>query len=180
MLVVVLGIALLSLGHSNSNGQNQKDPHVVRNPGDFKEDPKFISPPTLGQPIYACSSAITVQNFLPGAKIEVFIDGAPAPNPSFIGTLPSPGQTHETGQKFTAGQVVYVTQTLGSATSAQSNQVTATSHTEDFPAGLPKPRLFARPLLQCGHAVLVEDVVPGSSVTVHAEDDAGGGAFKPI
>ena len=66
------------------------------------------------------------------------------------------------------------------ATSTDSNHVTATSHTEDFPAGLPKPRLFAHPLYQCGHAVLVEDVVPGSSVTVHAEDDAGGGAFKPI
>ena len=184
LLVLLLGVALLGVGacHKNghSKGPKQKDPHVVRHHGDFKEDRKFISPPTLGQPIYACSSAITVQNFLPGAKIEVFIDGAPAPNPSFIGTIPSPGQTHETGLTFTAGQVVYVTQTLGSATSAHSNQVTATSHTEDFPAGLPKPRLFAHPLYQCGHAVLVEDVVPGSSVTVHAEDDAGGGAFKPI
>lgn len=184
LLALLLGVALLGFAAcdrpGNSNGSKQKDPHVVRNPGDFKEDPKFISPPTLGQPIYACSSAITAQNFLPGAKIEVFIDGAPAPNPSFIGMIPSPGQTHDTGVKFKAGQVVYVTQTLGSAVSAQSNHVTVTSHTEDFPAGLPKPRLFARPLYQCGHAVLVEDVVPGSTVTVHAEDDAGGGAFKPI
>ena len=181
LLVLLLGAALLAACHKHPpKGAHQKDPHVVRNPGDFKEDRKFISPPTLGQPIYACSSAITVQNFVPGAKIEVFIDGAPAPNPSFIGTLPSPGQTHETGVKFTAGQTVYVTQTLGSATSAHSNQVTVTSHTEDFPAGLPKPRLFAHPLYQCGHAVLVEDVVPGSSVTVHTEDDAGGGTFKPI
>jgi len=184
LLAFLLGIALLSLGACDKpghpKGSQQKDPHVVRNPGDFKEDRKFISPPTLGQPIYACSSAITVTNFLPGAKIEVFIDGVPAPNPSFIGTFPNPGQTHDTGQQFTAGQVVHVKQTLGAATSSDSNHVTATSHTEDFPAGLPKPRLFAHPLYQCGHAVLVEDVVPGSSVTVHAEDDAGGGTFKPI
>jgi len=183
-LVLLLGIALVGLGacdkHRHPKGPKQKDPHVVRNPGDFKEDPKFISPPTLGKPIYACSTAITVTNFLPGAKIEVFIDGVPTPNPSFIGTFPNPGQTHDTGQPFTAGQVVHVKQTLGSATSADSNHVTVTSHTEDFPAGLPKPRLFAHPLFQCGHAVLVEDVVPGSTVTVHTEDDAGGGTFKPI
>lgn len=181
---LLLGVALLGLAacdkHGNSRGDpQQKDPHVVRNPGDFKEDPKFISAPTLGQPIYACSSAITVQNFMPGAKIEVFIDGAPAPNPSFIGVIPTPGQTHDTGVKFTTGQVVYVTQSIGGAISAHSNSVTVTSHTEDFPAGLPKPRLFAHSLFQCGHAVLVEDVVPGSTVTVHAEDDAGGGTFKP-
>ncbi len=79
-------------GDGDSRGEgpsDTKDPHVVRNPGDFKEDPKFVSAPTLGHPIYACSSAITVQNFLPGAKIEVFIDGAPAPNPSFIGSIPT-------------------------------------------------------------------------------------------
>ncbi len=72
-----------------------------------------------------------------------------------------------------------MTQTINGATSAPSNSVTATSHTEDYPAGLPKPRLFKKPLFQCGHAVLAEDVVPGSEVTVQAEDDAGGGAFKP-
>jgi hypothetical protein len=182
LLLITLSLALLGLAACDKNrgDSRNKDPHVVRNPGDFKEDRKFISAPTLGQPIYACSSAITVQNFLPSAKIEVFIDGAPAPNPSFTGVIPTPGQTHDTGHTFTAGQVVYVTQTLGSATSAHSNHVTVTSHTEDFPAGLPKPRLFAHPLYQCGHAVLVEDVVPGSTVTVHSEDDAGGGAFKPI
>jgi outer membrane protein assembly factor BamB len=180
LLSLALGIALLGLtACGNRDDSKSKDPHVVRNPGDLREDPKFVSPPTLGQPIYACSSAITVQNFIPGAKIEVFIDGMPAPNPSFIGAIPTPGQTHDTGNNFTAGQVVYVTQSIGGATSAHSNSVTATSHTEDFPGGLPKPRLFAHPLLQCGHAVLVEDVVPGSSVSVHAEDDAGGGAFKP-
>jgi hypothetical protein len=69
-----------------------KDPHVVRNPGDFKENPKFVSAPTLGQPIYACSGFVTVQNFIPGAKIEVFIDGAAAPNPSFIGNIPHPAR----------------------------------------------------------------------------------------
>jgi outer membrane protein assembly factor BamB len=172
----VMALGPTFVGHA---GPDQRDPHVVKNPGDFKEDRKFVSPPTLGQPIYACSSAITVKNFIPGAKIEVFIDGAPAPNPSFIGTFPNSGQTFDTGAAFTAGQVVFVKQTFNMATSAKSNSVPVTSHTADFPNGLPKPRLFKHALLQCGHAVLAEDVVPGSQVSIAAEDDAGGGTFKP-
>ncbi len=35
------------------------DPHIVRNPGDFKEDRQFISPPTLRYPIYACGRALS-------------------------------------------------------------------------------------------------------------------------
>jgi outer membrane protein assembly factor BamB len=155
------------------------DPHIVRNPGDLKEDRKLVSAPTLGHPIYSCGSAITVQNFLPGATINVFINNAPAPNPSFIGQIPSPGQTHDTGVSFTSGMVVFVTQTYQGAVSGPSNSVTVTSHTEDFPEGLPQPRLFAHPLFACGHAVLVEDVVPNSNVTVQAEDDDGAGGFKP-
>jgi len=154
------------------------DPHIVRRPDNLEENRKFVSAPTLRHPIYACGSAVTVQNFIPGAKLDVFIDGAPAPNPSFIGQLPTPGQTHETGKTFTAGMVISVTQTFSGAVSA-SNSVTVTSHTEDFPNGLPQPRLFAHPLYQCGHAVLVEDVVPNSKVTIRAEDDDGAGGFKP-
>ncbi len=166
-------------GDPTHNPPQQKDPHIVRNPGDFKEDPTFVSVPTLGRPIYACGSSITVENFIPGAKIEVFIDGAPAPNPSFIGQIPTPGQTHDTGAAFTAGMVIYVTQTWNAATSGHSNSVTVTSHTVDYPTGLPKPHLFKNPIFQCGHAILVEDVVPNSKVTVQAEDSDGAGGFKP-
>lgn len=168
---VLVGAAALTLIGCN--------PHIVRRPDDLKEDRKFISPPTLGQPIYACGSAVTVKNFTPGATIDVFIDNAPAPNPSFIGQIPTPGQTHETGKTFTPGMVVHVTQTYKGAMSGHSNSVTVTSHTADFPNGLPQPRLFKHPLFQCGHAVLVEDVVPNSKVTVHVEDDDGAGGFKP-
>jgi outer membrane protein assembly factor BamB len=160
-------------------GCHPRDPHIVRNTHDFKEDRKFVSPPTLGHPIYACGSAITVENFIPGATIDVFIDNAPAPNPSFIGQNPTAGETHDTGKSFTSGMVIFVTQTYKGAVSAHSNSVTVTSHTADFPNGLPQPRLFAHPLFQCGHAVLVEDVVPNSQVTVQAEDDNGAGGFKP-
>ncbi len=166
-------------GNGDGDGRRDKDPHVVPRPDNLKENPKFISPPTLGRPIYACGSAITVDGFIPGAKIEVFIDGVPAPNPSFMGQNPATGQIHDTGHAFTVGETLYVTQTFNGATSGHSNSVKVTSHTDDFPAGLPKPRLFKHPLFQCGHAVLVEDVIPNSSVTVQAEDSNGAGGFKP-
>lgn len=188
-IVALLVLATLNLAacHKDPTGGNpsgptdgkERDPHIVPRPDGLKENPKFVSPPTLGKPIYACSNAITVQNFIPGAKIEVFIDGAPAPNPAFIGQIPTPGQVHDVGAPFTAGQVVHVTQTVNGATSAPSNSVMVTSHTADFPAGLPKPRLFKNPLFQCGHAVLAEDVVPGSDVRFDAENPLGGGGFSP-
>jgi outer membrane protein assembly factor BamB len=155
------------------------DPHIVRNPGNVRENREFVSAPALGFPIYGCGSSITVKSFIPGAKIDVFIDDAPAPNPSFTGQIPDPGQTHDTGKTFAPGMAVYVIQTWKGAVSTRSNTVTVTSHTDDFPTGLPQPRLFAHPLFQCGHAVLVEDVVPNSSVTVRSEDPDGAGGFKP-
>ena len=64
---VLLCVALISLSgcHPRDSGESDgepKDPHIVRNPGDLKEDPEFISPPSLGYPIYACGTAITVSN----------------------------------------------------------------------------------------------------------------------
>jgi outer membrane protein assembly factor BamB len=148
-------------------------------PGNLEENRQFVSTPTLGHPIYACGRTITVTNFLLGATVNVFIDMNPAPNPSFIGQNPPLGQTHDTGTSFTAGMRIFVAQTYKGVVSGPSNTVIVTSHTEDFPSGLPKPRLFAHPLFECGHAVLVEDVVPNSTITVQAEDDNGAGGFKP-
>src|SRR5262245_32249575 len=68
-----------------------KDEHVVENRHDYEEDPRFISPPILGRPIYACSSNVTITGFLKGATLNVFINGAPAPNPSVVGQIPEVG-----------------------------------------------------------------------------------------
>lgn len=170
-------------GHGDDDnegkGKGNRDPHIVRTPDNLRENPKLVSAPTLGHPIYSCGTAITVTNFLPGAKIEVFIDGVAAPHPSFIGVNPAVGQTHDTGVSFTVGQVIFLTQTFDGATSPHSNSVTVTDYKVDFPAGPPKPRLFAHPLFECGRAVLAEDVLPNSAVAIQSEDDNGAGGFKP-
>ena len=65
-------LALWALGACQPSEQ---DPHVVQNPGDLREDPSFISPPTLQYPIYACAQSVVVKGFIPGAKLDVFVDG---------------------------------------------------------------------------------------------------------
>ncbi len=178
-LATITFVAACGGGKNSDTGGRQKDPHVVPNEKDWEENPKFVSPPTLGHPIYACSTNVTISNFIKGATLNVFIDGAPAPNPSVVGQVPEIGVNFDVGAAFTVGQVVTVTQTFNGATSLPSNAVPVTSHTVDYPTGLPKPRLFKHPLRQCGHAVLVEDTVPGSKVDVFAENSAGPGTFGP-
>jgi len=177
LLVVVLAAALS--GCDPSNDQEPSDPNVHRNDGDLSEDPEFISPPTLMHPIYQCSSNAAVQHFIPGAAVEIFVDGDPTPIGSAVGQFPSIGVNVDVDVAFTAGQVVTATQTVGGVKSSPSNAVPVTSHLEDFPGGLPKPRLNAPPLWECGRAAGVDDVVPGATIEVFAENPDGGGGFDP-
>lgn len=178
--IVIAAATLLAsalLVGCNGDESQATDPHVVPNRHDFDENRALISPPNLGYPIYECAPNVTITDFLKDALLEVFIDGAPAPNPPVVGGNPDLGVNFDVGLSFTAGQSVFVRQTKDGVVSDPSNTVVVTSHTEEYPAGLPTPRLFKHPLRECGHAVLVEDVVPGSRVEVFSEDALGGGAF---
>ena len=181
LYLTCFGFLLVLLGGCDPDEASQApdDPNVVPFPDGLDENREFISPPVLGWPIYACAQNVTVTDFLQNATLQIFVDGSPAPNPTVVGTIPSLGVNHNVGVSFTAGQQVWVTQTKDGITSSSSNIVTVTSHLEDYPDGLPKPRLWKHPLHQCGKAVLVEDVVPGSRVEISTEDPASGGGFDP-
>src|SRR5436309_2773549 len=124
-LILLLSLAACG-GGRDSGPPKEKDPHVVPNTRDFEENPKFNSKVTLGQPIYACSSNVTITNFLKDATLNVFINGSPAPNPSVVGHDPEVGVNFNVGTTFTAGQIVTVTQTFRGATSDPSNAVPVT------------------------------------------------------
>jgi putative pyrroloquinoline-quinone binding quinoprotein len=173
-----LGFLLLAaLGACGGDkGSGERDPHIVPRP-DLRENEGFISPPILQFPIYACAQSVVVKGFIPGAKLEVFVDGTPAPIGSAQSWL-SAGQNILVSAAFTTGQVVTAKQTFGAATSGPSNAVTVTSHTEDYPSGLPAPRLGV-PCLECGKALGIGDAVPGALVRAFAENPAGGGGFAP-
>jgi len=175
----VIAIVLISsLAACSGDGRQKKDPHVVPRPDNLKEDRSFVSTPTLRFPIYACGSSVLVKDFIPGARLDVFLDGGIVP----IGTIQSwlsTGQNINVSVNFVAGQVITAKQTFDGATSAASNAVMVTSHVEDYPSGLPPPRLGPTPLLQCGRAVGVGDAVPSALAKVFAENPAAGGGFDP-
>ncbi len=171
-------LAMLLSACPSGGEQADNDPHVQPNERNYEENREHVSPPTLLYPIYECATNAAVKHFIKGARIDVFVDGDPTPIGSAIGEFPSIGVNIDVSVSFVSGQVVTAKQTVNGVTSSPSNAVTVTSHTEDYPAGLPQPRLNAPPLWQCGRAAGVSDVVPGASVEVFAENPDGAGGFE--
>ena len=155
-----------------------RDPHIVRRPDNLREDRSYVSPPILQYPIYACASTVIVKGFIPGARIDVFADGNPAPIGSMQSWL-SNGQMISVSVPVTVGHNITARQTFDGATSGPSNVVPVTSHTADYPTGLPTPRLAPIPCLECGRAVGIVDVVPGAWVRIFMEKARAGGGFDP-
>jgi outer membrane protein assembly factor BamB len=168
-------VALLALPGCNPE---PKDPHIVRRPDNLKEDRSFLSPPILQGPIYACGQSVVVKGFVPGAKLDVLVNGTPPPTGSITSWL-SDGQNIIVSAAFTVGQQITATQTFSGATSGPSNSVTVTSHTADYPAGLPEPRLDGVPCLECGKAVGLADYVPSALVRIFTETRRADGTFDP-
>ena len=175
-LVCVLGLAGCASGDKPSEGDEPVDPHIVDTPSNLEEDRSYISPPDLAPRIYACASSVVVSNFIAGAVIDVFLVGRVDP----IGSLESyvvGGQNINVSIEFAENDEVFATQTFNGATSDPSNTVTVTSHTADYPTGLPAPRLWERNVFNCGRAIGVGDAVPGARVTVRTEEPDGAGGF---
>lgn len=177
----VLLAAALAIGFGFGCGSgNQPDPNIVPRPRNLEENRGFISPPTLQRPIYACARSVVVRNFIPGATLQVFEAGNPAPIGSKQSWL-SDGQNIEVSIAFTVGQRITARQVFDGATSDPSNEVTVTSHTDDYPTGLPQPRIELLPLVACGRAIAIADVPPGAVARVFAENPLPppGGGFAP-
>jgi outer membrane protein assembly factor BamB len=163
---------------ADAAAQSPKDPHVKHGGHKFKDDRKVLSPPILQKPIYECADTVVVQGFVVGATIKVYIGGTPPAVGSGTG-ITSSGQPFTVASAFTIGQVVTATQTVNGIESKPSNAVTVKSYKDDYPAGMPQPRIAPTPCLDCGRAVGVTDVIPGATYKVFAEDPLGGGSFGP-
>ena len=143
---------------------------------DLDENREFVSPPSLQNPIYECASTVVVKDFVFKATLEVFVDGSSVKTAT--GEIMD-GQPIDVGFEFNAGQNIHVTQTYEAGTSDPSNTVTVTNYLEDYPAGLPRPRIGRVPLLDCGRAVRLADYVPGATVRVFVENPDGAGGHDP-
>ncbi|SDI55040.1 Outer membrane protein assembly factor BamB, contains PQQ-like beta-propeller repeat [Paraburkholderia steynii] len=176
--VLVAGLSLLLTGCADGDGGSPDNPdgRVVRSDTN-RDDPKTLSAPILEQPIYECTNGVHVSGFVPGARVDVFVVGT---------TPPVGGGTSEFGSagfdlKITCnpGMVLFATQTVGGVTSGQSNSVTVRKVADDYPNGLPKPRIDPPPVYKCGHAIGGRDLLNGSKMEALQEKASPGGGFDP-
>ena len=173
----LLAFMLVTLACDPGSTGPDDDPNVVPTPENLDEDRTFVSPPTLQQPIYACAHTVVVKDFVPHADIEIHIDGGLATTENDAKW--TGGHPIDVGTQFTEGQKVHAIQIVDGQRSDPSNVVTVTDYLQDYPDGLPQPRISRAPLLECGRAIGVADAVPSSTVTAFAENPDGGGGFDP-
>lgn len=151
---------------------------VIPNHGDLVTDPGTINPPNIGL-VYSCQSHITITDFLPNSELLITINSSDAPNPIANGPSTDHGIVFDTGHVFSVGDTVSVRQRRNGVTSQPSVTRTTANYRDDYPNGLPTPRLWKENTNQCGKAILAEEVVPGSTVTIFSQDKNTGGFFDP-
>ena len=135
---------------------------------DFKDDPGVLSPPIVAEPLWACGGSVTVLGFVPGATIEVELDGGIVA--SGVGADPDPGgAAFGLPSALVAASVVRARQTTAAGTSGWSTPATVRDHTVDYPAGPPRPQIDPAPVYECGSRTGVQNILRGSSVWITAD-----------
>ena len=128
---------------------------------DVQDNPAFLSPPMVIDPIYACASKVAVRSGVLNAKLTVFVNGAAVGSR----TVHDPDKEDFNVPALMIGDVVTAQQKLGGALSAMSAPVTARDHKLDYPSGLPKPVIDPTLVYECADLIAVRGV-PGATITV--------------
>jgi hypothetical protein len=119
--------------------------HVVdRKRLDLRDDPNLLSPPWVQDPLYQCATAVVVHGYVATADIEVQVNGASVPIVN--GGFPFPNGVTVPVPALTATQKVRARQIKGSVKSDWSQEITLGDHTQDFPAGPPRPEINPAPV----------------------------------
>src|SRR5437764_860021 len=122
---------------------------INRKEAGVEDNPKLLSPPIVAEPLYQCATAVVVLGGVADAKIEVEVNGATIASAVVHAVLPY-GITIGV-PKLQANDKVRARQITAAATSDWSAPaVTVRDHTQDFPAGPPRPEIFPLPLYKCG------------------------------
>jgi hypothetical protein len=130
--------------------------NVIKRPRDLEEEPKFLSPPLIVEPLYQCATSVTVIAFAPHATLTIEVDGLDTSAP---GGFPNPnGATVVLPSPLVAGQKVRAMQKTSTGVSDWSSEVVVGDHTKDFPAGPPRPEVNPAPVHECGNGCLKEFV----------------------
>ena len=133
---------------------------------DLQDDRGVISPPILKTPLYACAEVVIVLSFLPHADLEFEIDGASFTEP---GEFPEPdGQAFPLPSPLLAGQQVRARQHHDGRTSDWTDFFEVRDHTQDYPAGPPRPQIVPAPVHECGSRTGVANLLTGCHVWINA------------
>lgn len=134
----------------------------------LEEDERLLSPPWIVAP-YACATVVNVQGFVPHALLDVRVNGGDVVT-GFDGGFPEPkGAVVPLPGPLIAGQTVSVRQRLVAAESDWSPEVDVRDHTQDYPAGPPRPEINPAPVYQCGARTGVSNLLTGSTVWITAQ-----------
>ena len=134
----------------------------------LKGDPKLLSPPILHEPIYQCAIAVTVRGYVTDAKIDVQVNGATVATVSGGSPWPN-GVTIPLPNPLVAGDKVRARQKTATATSGWCAAVTVRDHTQDYPAGPPRPQINPAPVYKCGVRTGVSNLLTGGRVWITAD-----------
>lgn len=127
-----------------------------------------LSPPTVEGQLSVCSRAVRLTGQMRGAKIEILVDGAPAPVGKGTADWGDEWFALTPGMSLNPGDVVRATQTLGADSSIPS------SDGVKVVAGTSSPPQFDAPLVACSQLAVVNYLTSGATATVR---DAGPGAL---
>jgi hypothetical protein len=140
---------------------------IDRREAGVNDDPKLLSPPIVVEPLYQCAVAVVVVGGVAGATIEVEVNGVSVGSGVVVAMLPY-GITISV-PSLVANDKVRARQQIPTALSDWSPQVNVRDHTQDYPAGPPRPEIFPLPLHQCGVRTGVTNLLIGGNVWVTAD-----------
>lgn len=140
---------------------------ISRREAGVDDNPKLLSPPVVVQPLYQCATAVVVTGGVLDATIEVQVNGATAGNGVVQAVLPY-GITIPV-PALVANDTVRARQKTAAAVSDWSLVVSVRDHTQDYPAGPPRPEVFPLPLYKCGVRTGVTNLLIGGNVWVTAD-----------
>ena len=122
-----------------------------------KDDLRTLSPPTIVEPLYACAQGVAVGNIVPGAMVELTLNGQPA------GVARSDGEhlvAFALPQALKANDRLEARQSWGGAISELSQAAVAIDYPDPT---LPKPEITPGIIYECATSVGVR-TVPGARV----------------
>lgn len=138
------------------------------NPSSPPDTIGFLSPPIVDEPLYECSTKVGIRGARLNSLVHVFVDGSHVTSQ----TIRNPDYTSIDVPQLSSGQIVTARQEVNGVISSVSNEVEVKHYLEDYPGGVPRPKISPRKTHECAYRIAVEHL-PGATLVV--ESDSGGG-----